>query len=98
MLKILYAIRNTAADNTREYIFGDKPSISLPSQQEIMAYGAGAPVEPVGRVEERRPKAPVGSRRIFPPQFKLQVSFFTVFSPSLYRPDYTHTHIHTTAL
>lgn len=34
----------------------------------------GAPDEPVGRVEERqRPKAPVGSRRIFPPQFKLQV-------------------------
>ncbi|XP_050532496.1 uncharacterized protein LOC126900659 [Daktulosphaira vitifoliae] len=33
----------------------------------------GAPDEPVGKVEEKRPKAPVGSRRIFPPQFKLQV-------------------------
>lgn len=44
-----------------------------------MAHGAGAPVEPVGRVEERRPKAPVGSRRIFPPQFKLQVSVFSFF-------------------
>lgn len=34
----------------------------------------GAPDEPVGKVEEKRPKAPVGSRRIFPPQFKLQVN------------------------
>lgn len=34
----------------------------------------GVPDEPVGKVEEKRPKAPVGSRRIFPPQFKLQVS------------------------
>lgn len=34
----------------------------------------GVPDEPIGKVEEKRPKAPVGSRRIFPPQFKLQVS------------------------
>ncbi|XP_050430425.1 uncharacterized protein LOC126839267 [Adelges cooleyi] len=36
-----------------------------------MAHGASD--EPVSKVEEKRPKAPVGSRRIFPPQFKLQV-------------------------
>lgn len=42
----------------------------------------GSPDEPVGRVEEKqRPKAPVGSRRIFPPQFKLQVTWIFFLSP-----------------
>lgn len=50
-----------------------------------MAHGGAD--EPVGKVEEKRPKAPVGSRRIFPPQFKLQViSFiFIIFVITLQR-------------
>lgn len=50
----------------------------------------GATDEPVGKVEEKqRPKAPVGSRRIFPPQFKLQVStnIFVIFLPLVIRFD-----------
>lgn len=48
----------------------------------------GAPDEPVGKVEEKRPKAPVGSRRIFPPQFKLQVSLFVEQNKSDFRSEY----------
>lgn len=62
------------------------PSITI--KKTNMAHGAQD--EPVGKVEEKRPKAPVGSRRIFPPQFKLQVKthniiilLYLYFTPSL---------------